>query len=348
MLLVSIYNHQLKISILAGKSQIVQRTFRISIRLIIAIIAYYFIGLKFGSVGVFDISKSLSNSFLYQNILWFALVLVLMPMVWALEAYKWRISLSKFTKISFWQSWRSVWYGLLAGQLTPNRIGEPVGRLAHIEPEVRGKAGIAAIWCSFSQQLTTILFGLISIVWWLFEKKLPILPSSIPFWIVLVTILCWAALMLFLIIRIPNVACKIEGISWLRKTLNGESLKINYDISTFFQVLGISILRYLLFSSQYVILLRIFGVSASLIDLYAVIGLTYLLSSFIPSFFLTDVGIKTGLAIYFAGMISDNVIGVTAASLILWLINLALPTLIAAWFPLRLADRKLTSVKVVR
>lgn len=158
-----------------------QRTYRISIRLIIAIVAYYFIALKLGSVGILNISKTLSGSLLSQNLLWFGFVIVLMPFVWALEAYKWRFALSKFTNISFWRSWRSVWYGLVAGQLTPNRIGEPIGRLALIDSDVRGKAGIAAIWCSFSQQLTTILFGLISIFLWLELKGFSVLPSVIPF-----------------------------------------------------------------------------------------------------------------------------------------------------------------------
>jgi hypothetical protein len=320
-----------------------QRTYRIGIRLIIAIVAYYFIALKLGSVGILNISKAEFGSLSSQNILWFGFVIVLMPFVWALEAYKWRFSLSEFTNISFWRSWRSVWYGLVAGQLTPNRIGEPIGRLALIDSDVRGKASIAAVWCSFSQQLTTIIFGLISIFWWLGFKRFSVLPSTIPFWLVILTIICWVGLMIFGIIKIRKIARWLEGFDWMKRILSGESLYCDFRASSFFFVLSISILRYVLFSSQYVILLRVFGVSASVIDLYAVVGLTYLLSSFIPSFFLTEVGIKAGLAIYFAGMISDNVFGVTAASLILWILNLAMPALIAAWFPWRIHG--LTSVK---
>lgn len=311
-----------------------QRTYKkIGLRVIIALAAYSFIAIKIGWIGVLSISSNLSNLLLSHNLVWFGIVVLLMPLVWALEAYKWRFALSKFTIISFWRSWRSVWYGVVAGQFTPNRIGEPIARLALIEPDVRGKAGVVAIWCSFSQQLATIFFGLISITWWLSVRGFNVLPASIPLWLVFYSVFCWVGLMLFGIIRVKKIVRWIEGFSWVKRTLHGESLSLDFSLSTIILVLIISVLRYLVFSTQYVILLKIFGVTAHPIDLYAVVGLTYLFSSFIPSFSASEVGVKAGFAIWFAAMISDNAIGVTAASLFLWMLNLAIPALIAAWFP---------------
>jgi hypothetical protein len=76
-------------------------------------------------------------------------------------------------------------------------------------------------------------------------------------------------------------------------------------------------------------------VDANFVDLYAVVGLTYLFSSFIPSFSIGEVGVKSGFAIWFVGMLSNNVIGAAAASFIIWMLNLAAPTLIGAWFKWR-------------
>ncbi len=309
------------------------RTFRIGIRVIIAIAAYSFIAIKIGWFGLLNISTSLSDSLSAQNLLWFGLVIILMPLVWALEAFKWRFALSKFTIISFWRSWRSVWYGVVAGQLTPNRIGEPIGRLAFIESSVRGKAGVAAVWCSFTQQLSTIIFGLISIAWWLNIKGLSVLPSSIPLWLVFYSILCWLGLIILGIIKIQKMVRWIEGFSWVKRSLHGESLTLDFSVSTIVYVQILSILRYMVFSTQYVILLRLFGVCVNPIDLYAVVGLTYLFSNFIPSFSASEVGVKAGFAIWFVAMISDNPLGATTASLFLWMLNLAIPALIAAWFP---------------
>jgi hypothetical protein len=305
------------------------------LRLIIALLAYSFIVLKIGQFGLINIFTNLSNSLSTQNIGLIVLVLILMPLVWALESLKWRFAISGFTKISFWRSWRSVWYGLVAGQLTPNRIGEPLGRLALIDSESRGKAGFVAVWCSFTQQIATIIFGLISIVWWMDIKGFTLLPSGIPLWFIFSGILFWVGLMLFGIARIHWIAHWFERFGWMRRSLHGERLMFNLSPSTILFVQLISILRYVVFSTQYVILFRIFGVDASLIDLYTIVGLTYLFSSFIPSFSASEIGIKAGFAIWFVGIISENAVGVTAASLFLWMLNLAIPALIAAWFPWR-------------
>lgn len=256
-----------------------------------------------------------------------------MPIVWALEAIKWRYVLSEYTRISFWRSWRSVWYGVVAGHLTPNRIGEPIGRLALIEPEARGKAGLLAIWCSFTQQMATLLFGLIGIVWWLSVKDFNLLPSSIPGWLIIAVVLLWIIFLLFGIFRINWLSRWVEHFHWVQKLLHSERLNFRVRFSTYLVVQLISILRYVVFSTQYVILLRLFGVEAALFDLYAIVALTYFFTSLIPTFSASEVGVKTGFAIWFAAMVSDNALGVTAASLILWVLNLAIPALIAVWFP---------------
>lgn len=311
--------------------------------MIIAIFAYSFIAIKIGWIGLTNISTTLLSTLSFQNLYWYILVVALMPMVWALEAYKWKFALARYTIIPFWRSWRSVWYGVVAGQLTPNRIGEPIGRLALVDSEVRGKAGFVAVWCSFTQQIATIFFGLIGMLWWLDIKGYTILPAGIPLWLILFTILCWIGLVIIGIIKVHWIALWFERFDWMRRVLHGEKLMIDFRLSTYFVVQIFSLLRYVVFSTQYVILLRIFGVEANLVDLYAVVGLTYLFSSFIPSFSASEVGIKAGFAIWFASMVSNNAVGVTAASLFLWILNLAIPSLIAAWFPWR--EEKVTSKK---
>lgn len=258
-----------------------------------------------------------------------------MPVVWALEALKWKQSLLQFTRISFGQSWRSVWYGVMAGQLTPNRIGEPIGRLALIDPEVRGKAGVTAVWCSFSQQSITVLFGFISIGWWIFCAGFIVFPESVPLWFINTIVFLWVTLLVIAIVKIDRIALWVEKIGWVKKALHGETLKIGYKPSIIAVVFAISALRYIVFSTQYVILLKVFGVDANVFDLYAAVGLTYFFSSFIPSFSASEVGIRAGFATWFVGMLCNNPIGITAASLLLWVLNLAVPAIIAAWFPWR-------------
>jgi len=312
-----------------------RKRIQIGLRISIAIAAYLFIAVKIGLSGIAKILDVVVSSFSSDNLLWFVLVIALMPMVWALEAVKWREAISSFTRITFVRSWRSVWYGVVAGQLTPNRIGEPVGRLALIDEEVRGKAGVAAVLCSFTQQITTVLFGLIGIGWWVWGKGFSLLPAAIPLWIAFLVIGLCVGIMFWGLFYTKSITHWVERIGWVKKILSGESIEFNFCCSTLILVQLLSICRYLVFSTQYVILLKLFGVNASLIDLYAVVGLTYLFSSFIPSFSVGEVGVKAGFIIWFVGMVSSNVAGATAASFVLWMLNLAVPALIAAWFKWR-------------
>jgi hypothetical protein len=318
-----------------------RRNIHIGVRVIIAIAAYLFIAIKIGSSGILKLSDVFIDSLSLNNLIWIILVLILMPIVWALEAYKWRIAIQPFTNISFLRSWRSVWYGVVAGQLTPNRIGEPIGRLALIAPDVRGKAGIAAVWCSLSQQSVTVFFGFLSIAWWLLVVNLKVLPEGVHFWIISFLILFWTMFLLIAIAKVSLISSRIEKIGWIKNALHGESIHIGYKPYVVFVVFSISSLRYLLFSTQYVILLKVFGVQANSLNLYAAVGLTYLFNSFIPSYSVSEVGTRAGLAIWFVGMLYNNPIGVTTASVLIWLLNIAVPALIGAWFSWKMKDDKL-------
>lgn len=317
-----------------------RRNLHIGLRVVIAVAAYLFVAIKIGSSGILKPSDVFKDSLSLNNLIWIVLVLILMPVVWALEAYKWRLALLPFTNISFLRSWRSVWYGVVAGQLTPNRMGEPIGRLALISPDVRGKAGVAAVWCSLSQQSITVFFGFISIAWWLFVVNLRVLPEGVHFWIISFLILCWTIFLLIAIAKVGLISSRIEKIGWIKKALHGESIRVGYKPYLAFIVFSISALRYILFSTQYVILLGVFGVHANAFDLYAAVGLTYLFNSFIPSFSVSEVGTRAGLATWFVGMLCDNPIGVTTASVLIWLLNIAVPALIGAWFSWKMKDEK--------
>lgn len=310
-----------------------QRSHKIALRIAIALFAYSFIAIKIGWNGLVNISNILEESLSSQNLYLVILAIALMPIVWALEAIKWQFILSDYTQISFGRSWRSVWYGVVAGHLTPNRIGEPIGRLALIEPEARGKAGFLAIWCSFTQQMATLLFGLVGIAWWIGIKGFNLLPSSIPNWLIIVVVLLWIIFLLFGIFKTNWLSRWFEHFQCFKRLLHREKLNLRIKLSTYLLVQLISILRYAIFSTQYVILLRIFGVAANPFDLYAIVALTYFFTSLIPTFSASEIGVKAGFAIWFAAMVSDNALGVTAASLFLWILNLAIPALIAAWFP---------------
>ncbi|MBL7753676.1 MAG: flippase-like domain-containing protein, partial [Chitinophagaceae bacterium] len=59
-------------------------------------------------------------------------VIVLMIVNWTIEAQKWRFLLKGTENFSLWTSLQSVLTGLAVSVITPNRIGEYMGRILYL------------------------------------------------------------------------------------------------------------------------------------------------------------------------------------------------------------------------
>ena len=65
---------------------------------------------------------------------------------------------------------------------------------------------------------------------------------------------------------------------------------------------------------------------------FSLIALTFFVTSAIPTFALTEIAVRSGVAIYFFGTISLAHTPILAASLFLWIVNLAIPALVGMAF----------------
>ena len=63
--------------------------------------------------------------------------------------------------------------------------------------------------------------------------------------------------------------------------------------------------------------------------------LNYLFITFVPSFAAAELGVRLGVAIGFIGLLTPNIGGVVSAATMLWICNIALPTLLAAWIKVK-------------
>jgi hypothetical protein len=255
-----------------------------------------------------------------------------MPLAWGIEAYKWRLALKGVTKIRFFEAWKSVWYGVVAGLLTPNRIGEPFGRIAFVDAENRGKATLLGIWCGISQQMATLIFGFIGLFYWVYFVKGS---YKISFWnsYYFIIFIFTITITISVFIGIGSISRILQKITPLTRVLSGESLSITASSKKSLNVLLLSLVRYLIFSSQLVLFLFFFGVNGEIITLFAGVFLTYLFSSIVPTFAISEVLVRSGFAVAIIGSLFPNTIGVIAATIALWFLNIAFPVLVAVWFP---------------
>src|ERR1044071_1101258 len=61
------------------------------------------------------------------------LVILLMILNWAIEAFKWKLTIEKVQEISFLTAFKAVLSGLSFSVTTPNRIGEYLGRVLYMK-----------------------------------------------------------------------------------------------------------------------------------------------------------------------------------------------------------------------
>ena len=94
------------------------------------------------------------------------------------------------------------------------------------------------------------------------------------------------------------------------------------------KVLGYSVARYAVFTTQFFILLQMFEVQIAYADAIVLIMAMLFVISVIPTIAITEIGVRGSVAIFLFGLVSANTVGILSATFVMWIINLLLPALI--------------------
>jgi hypothetical protein len=89
-------------------------------------------------------------------------------------------------------------------------------------------------------------------------------------------------------------------------------------------------LRYLVFSTQFVLALLILGFEGSIAICYAGVFLLYLCQSYIPGASLGELGVREVLAVFIFGASMPYPLLAALAGFIMWAANIAIPVLIGS------------------
>ena len=102
------------------------------------------------------------------------------------------------------------------------------------------------------------------------------------------------------------------------------------------KALMFSFLRYVIFVTQFYILLYSFDITLTVLQAYISISLIYLFATLIPTTTLAELGIRGSLAIFFIGFFSGNIMGIVLSTFVLWFINLAIPSIIGSVYLIKI------------
>lgn len=275
------------------------------------------------------------------------LVFLLMVINWCIEAYKWKFLINKIETITFFSSFQAVMTGVSISSFTPNRIGEYFGRVFILKKASHIEGILITILGSMSQLLVTVIAGTLSLLIFLpsyFQNSI-YGSGNVYYGIVFLAIL--------LDLLLLGMFFNVSFLSALKERILKNGLK---KARRFFRVFGFyhnkelltliifSFLRYMVFSSQFYLLLRLFAVPVPFFNALILISLIYFIMAIIPTIALTELGIRGSVALYFFGLYLSQAypgsngfnLGIFSASTMLWMINLGLPAILGTVFVFRL------------
>jgi uncharacterized membrane protein YbhN (UPF0104 family) len=218
---------------------------------------------------------------------------------------------------------KAVLAGMATGLVTPNRIGEYAGRVLLLEPGKRWEAVSLTFIDRLCQMLITILMGGLALFFYHLNQSTPPVLSALT---ILVPVLLTASFILFSAQVGKWLGRKNFKAIWLHKMVAPlEFLQRRILL----RVLSLSLLRYLVFTSQYVLLLYAFSAEPpDLVTCIQFVLLVFLGKSVLPVFSgVGELGVRESIALVWAAIlgIADPV--ALQATFLLFVINILLPAL---------------------
>lgn len=256
-------------------------------------------------------------------------VILLMLVNWSVEAIKWKMMMQRLEVIPFLRSLAAVFSGLTVSFFTPNRIGEYAGRIFHLRKADRIKGTLVTILENLSQLIITIIIGSVSLVIYL-NKYL--LVHAYILWVTGVLMVLFSLAVLFIFLEVPFLDQSLLKFKKIKKMGSYLEALSSYKKSELLLLLALAFLRYVIFTYQFFILLEIFGIYAPYPDVILLINMVFFVMTLVPTFALTEIGVRGAVATYFLSRISPDSLAILNSSVALWLINLVVPALLGILF----------------
>ena len=127
-------------------------------------------------------------------------------------------------------------------------------------------------------------------------------------------------------------ASSLNKISWLSKFRTYNKIFSFYTRRDLINVFSLSATRYLIFTTQFFILLQMFEVEITYLESIVLISVMLLIISSIPALTITEIAQRGVVASFLFGQISNNCNGIFSATFFLWIINLLIPAVIGTFF----------------
>lgn len=275
-----------------------------------------------------ELRTAFLSHFRSGNLHWLIIAILLMPLNWAFETLKWNTLVRNFEHLSFFKAYRGILSGITFSLFTPNRIGEYGGRILIVQPENNWKAVIATLVGSFCQMLVLLSTGFIGLLFFAgkFLSLDPLVLRGIMFLgILLIGILLFCFYNIDLIVPIVK---RLPFVHRLKKFVKHVAMLKKYTTRELTMALAFGLLRYMIYSLQYYLILRFFAIEVPLLMGFASIATIFLLQTSIPLPPIIGLLTRGQIALFVWEHYTTQQSDILAATFGLFLLNLIIPAIL--------------------
>lgn len=262
-----------------------------------------------------------------------SVVIFLMFANWFLEVVKWRYLCRHIQRISLWKATQSVFCGLTWAVFTPNRIGEYGGRVLFLKPRKRIFGVVAMGVGALAQLVLTSVAGSLSVAWFVNRFFDVGVVWGMALWLAAGL---YAFFFLMLYFNVTWINSWIKRIRFLHKFHRFFEILTRYSRNELAVVFINSIARFVIFTSQYCILMVVIIPDIDFQPMLLLIFILFFVQAALPTLDLFDFGIRSVTASYLYAHITDHDIAVMAIASCIWFINLILPAILGSVFVLKI------------
>jgi len=247
------------------------------------------------------------------------LVTLLMALNWAVESIKWQLIANSFQQISFIKALKAILTGVSLDAILPFGTGAVGSKVLSCNAKDRNKYIGPIIITQAIQSIWTVIFGFIGINQLIKMTSLSSIYGSIN-QLIFPTVLVIVLLILIFKFWYTGIQRFIQNTKTLPKVI-------------WFKITLLSLVRYLIFLVQLLLLSNYLSSELPLTILVGCSTWMFFAKTVVPKpGHLGAVGVRGASVVFFLTLAHLPSSGFVMATLVLWFINLAIPSLVGLFF----------------
>ena len=276
------------------------------VKIVVSLLAIYYL------IHYFE-KKTISIALILElNLLQILSLFLLSFINWSVEIRKWQFLASNVKHINLCEASKQSLISFALSLLTPNRVGElGIKTLFFVKSDAKKIFSLSLIG-TITQMLSSLSFGLIGLLVLFVYKPVVIneLINKIGIRLsALQLVLVVLAMLVFIVFLIFGKKNKL----------------LLSNLPIWIKTFGFSLIRYLVFSIQFLYIYNIFSGKNNFFLVYIAITLTYLVSTIIPMLAFMDWAVKGSVALSVFSLLHLQVDIAIVSVAIMWFLNFFVP-----------------------